>query len=202
MTLITKKEWKSKKELNYASIIKGEKHILVLDEKTQGTMLMKVAIKDDPYTFKQLVQENQYRFEGSLQKEDVRKVNKLKKLIEKRQEKLTIGDVIECYGKNYKKESVAYHGGHLEVLNYLDEYGLHICIHPYDPHIGLDDKKFYLSTSGGPWFTEKDKSKFSYLGKRKKTFWMWGYFGAGGEKGIQFDAMVNAWKYRDDNKVY
>jgi hypothetical protein len=70
-----------------------------------------------------------------------------------------------------------------------------VCTHFYEPFAGvLDDGRFYLSVSGGPWKVI-DLNDLEWHGQRRQWFWTWGReIGAG--KGIHFDLTVNVWKIK------
>jgi len=125
-------------------------------------------------------------------------VDKVNRIINKLEtsrdnEKPVPGDRIICISENGKTE---YPNGHLEDMNYLDEFGCHICVQPYIPHCGLSDGDYFFSTSGGYWFQETDISKFEYVGKATKEFWTWGNTPCG-NGGIYFPATVNVWKLKN-----
>ena len=153
------------------------------------------------YTAEQLKAENYlYDKEHGVNSVDVDKINALKALLESElKDSLKPGVIVVCKG-----EEKTYEGGHLDDTNYLGEYGCHVCVHPsvYVDFSGRDDKKFWFSTSGGYFFSEKDTGKFKFTGKtRLKNFWTFGHNGACGNGGIWFQAEVAVFEYESE-KIY
>lgn len=153
------------------------------------------------YTIESLKADNIcYDREHEVTASDVEQVNKMKALLESElKDSLKAGVIVICKGKDK-----TYENGHLDDVDYLGEYGCHVCMNA-SVHIGFmrrSDKEFYLSSSGGYYHAEKDVSKFKFTGKtRLKNFWMWGHNGACGGGGIRFDAEVAVFEYENE-KIY
>jgi len=153
------------------------------------------------YTAEQLKEANYtYNNDHGVNQTDVDKINGLKALLESElKDSLKAGVIVVCKGdeKTYEK-------GHLDDVNYLGEYGYHVCVQPgvYVDFSSKSNKKFWFSTSGGYFFSEKDSGKFKFTGKtRLKTFWTFGHNGACAGGGIYFQAEVAVFEYESD-KIY
>jgi len=152
------------------------------------------------YTLETLKNENEsYDKQHGVNHSDVIEINKLKALLETSlKTALRAGVIVVCKG-----EEKTYENGHLDSVNYLNEYGYHVCVQP-SVYVGLSDNEFgyWFSTSGGYFFCEKDSGKFKSTGEtRLKTFWTFGHCGACGGGGIYFKAEVAVYEYESD-RIY
>lgn len=109
-----------------------------------------------------------------------------------------IGDIVEYTTKH----GDYYKNGHIDNY-YSDTNNYYICEKPYVPFISLnkDKNNIICSTSGGAW-TEVNRNKFKYIGKRLKTFCDWGSWGAGANCAVYFQAMVSVWEYIEEGQKY
>lgn len=152
------------------------------------------------YTLETLKKGNEsYDYQHGVNDADVININKLKTLLEDSlKTDLRAGVIVVCKG-----EEKTYENGHLDAVNYLNEYGYHVCVQP-SIYVGFSDRGFgyWFSTSGGYFFHEKDSGKFIPTGEtRLKRFWTFGHCGACGGGGIYFQAEVAVYKYESD-RIY
>jgi len=141
--------------------------------------------------------EQQYR----LNQTDVSIVNECVNVIEgNRGNQPLPGDIIEFtdeYGEYYNH-------AHLGRVN--QKTGLtDIYLSPYTPFVSLNhelsESRCSFDCGGGPR-EEVKATALSFLGKRKKTFKVFGHHGAVPDGGLYFEAMVNSWEYIAPNQVF
>jgi hypothetical protein len=111
------------------------------------------------------------------------------------------GDIIVAHGFNtYDNKPVTYNNAHIENFGGWDSEKWHCCAEPSDSFISEDGDGFYLSTSGGYWFSVPT-DQITHSGQREKTFWTWG--GAPcAAGGVRFKALVNVWDYTNLDQIY
>jgi|2_EtaG_2_1085320.scaffolds.fasta_scaffold30775_4 hypothetical protein len=72
------------------------------------------------------------------------------------------------------------------------------CVQPMTPFCNDDGS---MSTSGG-YFFGAPIAQFSYMQRSIRNFWTWGDMGPCAAGGVTFQALVNKWSFRDDEKIY
>ena len=147
------------------------------------------------YTLETLIEKNTSR--SYVDESIVTKVNTLVDEIENdRNSSLpTYGDIVKYtdkYGSHYGKASVqpAHNGFTKDGQINLCQSGGHSFYYNHS-----------CDTSGGPW-TNIDRKHFKLIGKATASFWTWGYMGACGNGGVDFNASVNLWECNLNEQAY
>ena len=152
------------------------------------------------YTIESMIKINPiYHANHRIQQADANIANKYVEIVEKSRtdDKIQVGDIIELttsYGDYFKN-------AHVENFN-SEKNEWNICERAAIPFISspIKENNIRCLTSGGPWSNVPNNLKL--ISKRKKEFMVFGFSGACANGAIYFEALVNAWEYKQPNPLY